>query len=70
MKHLWTETGETIHLALLDRGDVIYIDKLESPKNLRLYSAVGKKDPDYCTGVGKAMMAFLDEEHLEKAIKA
>ncbi|SBS29803.1 Transcriptional regulator KdgR [Marinomonas spartinae] len=70
MKHLWKETGETIHLAVLDRGDVIYIDKLESQKSLRLFSAVGKKGPGYCTGVGKAMMAFLKEEQLEEAIKA
>lgn len=69
MKHLWSETGETIHLAVLDRGEVIYIDKLESQKSLRLFSAVGKKGPAYCTGVGKAMMAFLSEDLLADAIK-
>ena len=68
IKYLWEETAETIHLAVLDRGDVIYIDKLESTKNLRLFSAVGKKGPAYCTGVGKAMMAFLEEEQLQAAI--
>ncbi|MEL0623085.1 IclR family transcriptional regulator [Marinomonas arenicola] len=69
IKSLWQETGETIHLAVLDRGDVIYIDKLESQKSLRLFSAVGKKGPGYCTGVGKAMMAFLNESQLEEAIQ-
>lgn len=69
IRHLWNETGETIHLAVLDRGDVIYIDKLESQKSLRLFSAVGKKGPAYCTGVGKAMLAFLSEEQLVAAIK-
>ncbi len=69
MKHLWSETGETIHLAVLDRGEVIYIDKMESQKSLRLFSAVGKKGPAYCTGVGKAMMAFLDEDSLQKTLK-
>uniref|UniRef100_A6VWV1 Transcriptional regulator IclR n=1 Tax=Marinomonas sp. (strain MWYL1) TaxID=400668 RepID=A6VWV1_MARMS len=69
MKRLWDETGETIHLAVLDRGDVIYIDKLESQKSLRLFSAVGKKGPAYCTGVGKAMMAFLNDDQLAAAIK-
>jgi len=35
------------------------LDNLESPKSCRLYSAVGKKGPVYCTGVtGKAMLAF------------
>ncbi len=68
MKELWQETGETIHLAVLDRGDVIYIDKLESQKSLRLFSAVGKKGPVYCTGVGKAMAAFLPEAQLQDVI--
>ena len=68
MKNLWQETGETIHLAVLDRGDVIYIDKMESQKSLRLFSAVGKKGPAYCTGVGKAMIAYLNEEELADAI--
>lgn len=62
MKLLWQETGETIHLAVLDRGEVIYIDKLESLKSLRLFSSVGKKGPAYCTGVGKALMAYLPEQ--------
>lgn len=69
MKALWQDTGETIHLAVLDRGEVIYIDKLESQKSLRLFSAVGKKGPAYCTGVGKAMLAFLDEDSLAQAIQ-
>jgi DNA-binding IclR family transcriptional regulator len=68
MRDLWSSTQETIHLAVLDGADVIYIDKLESPKSLRLYSAVGKKGPVYCTGVGKAMLAFLPEEKQQPII--
>lgn len=68
MKQLWELTGETIHLAVLDRGEVIYIDKLESSKSLRLFSAVGKKGPAYCTGVGKALLAYLPEPQLSEAI--
>ncbi|MEP7730046.1 IclR family transcriptional regulator [Marinomonas primoryensis] len=70
MRDLWSKTQETIHLAVLDGADVIYIDKLESPKSLRLYSAVGKKGPVYCTGVGKAMLAFLPEDKQETVIAA
>jgi len=68
MKSLWQETGETIHLAVLDRGEVVYIDKLESQKSLRLFSSVGKKGPAYCTGVGKALLAHLAPEELQAAI--
>lgn len=68
MRMMWEETGETIHLAVLDRGEVIYIDKLESQKSLRLFSAVGKKGPAYCTGVGKALLAYLPEDQLADAL--
>ncbi|QUX94339.1 IclR family transcriptional regulator [Marinomonas sp. CT5] len=70
MRDLWSSTQETIHLAVLDGADVIYIDKLESPKSLRLYSAVGKKGPVYCTGVGKAILAFLPQEKQQPIIEA
>jgi len=70
IRDLWSKTQETIHLAVLDGTEVIYIDKLESPKSLRLYSAVGKKGPVYCTGVGKAMLAFLPEDKQEIIIAA
>ncbi|AEF56072.1 IclR family transcriptional regulator [Marinomonas posidonica] len=68
MRDLWSSTQETIHLAVLDGAEVIYIDKLESPKSLRLYSAVGKKGPVYCTGVGKAMLAFLPPKKQQQVI--
>lgn len=69
MRNIWEETEETLHLAVLDRGEVIYIDKLESQKSLRLFSAVGKKGPAYCTGVGKALLAYLPPEELAEAIR-
>ena len=68
MRDLWSSTQETIHLAVLDDAEVIYIDKLESPKSLRLYSAVGKKGPVYCTGVGKAILAYLPKSKQQEII--
>ena len=53
-------TGETVHLAVLDDTEVVYIDKVESQQQIRMFSAVGKRGPAHCTGVGKAMLAFLD----------
>mmetsp|Transcript_23679 Transcript_23679/g.42241 ORF Transcript_23679/g.42241 Transcript_23679/m.42241 type:complete len:263 (-) Transcript_23679:1723-2511(-) len=54
--------GETIHLAQLDGGQVLYVDKRNAAEPLELFSQAGKVGPGYCTGVGKAMMAFLSEE--------
>lgn len=60
---LWLgdQTGETVHLAVLDDTEVVYIDKVESRQRIRMFSAIGKRGPLHCTGVGKAMLAYLDD---------
>jgi len=68
MRRLLETVHETIHLGVIDGYEIIYIDKLESPKSIRLYSAVGKRGPIYCTGVGKAILAFLPRERQEDII--
>ncbi len=62
---LSAETGETIHLAQLDAGQVLYIDKRDARRPLAMFSDAGKVGPAYCTGVGKAMLAFADPTELE-----
>jgi DNA-binding IclR family transcriptional regulator len=60
--------GETVHLAELDNGQVLYVDKRNPASPIEMYSQAGKVGPAYCTGVGKAMMAFLEESELSKVI--
>lgn len=56
--------GETVHLAQLDHAQVLYVDKRNAREPIQMYSMAGKVGPAYCTGVGKAMMAFLPENEL------
>jgi DNA-binding IclR family transcriptional regulator len=67
---LGAETGETVHLAVRDASDVVYIDKVESGQSIRMFSAIGKRGPAYCTGVGKAMLAYLPPQELEPLTRA
>ena len=53
--------GLTVHLAQLDHGQVLYVDKRNATKPVEMFSDAGKIGPAYCTGVGKAMLAFLPE---------
>jgi DNA-binding IclR family transcriptional regulator len=62
------KTGETIHLAQMDLGQVLYVDKRNAARPVEMFSSAGKVGPAYCTGVGKVMMAFLDEAVLRDAI--
>ena len=60
--------GETVHLAQLDGAQVLYVDKRNARHPIEMFSAAGKVGPAYCTGVGKAMLAFLHADQLTGAI--
>jgi len=62
LERLGAETGETIHLAVRDGAEVVYVDKVESIHPVRMYSRVGARGPAYCTGVGKVLLAYLPVE--------
>lgn len=63
--------GETIHLGLFEESDIVYVDKVESPgRQIRLNSRIGKRAPLHCTGLGKAILAYLDHEQVIAAIGA
>jgi DNA-binding IclR family transcriptional regulator len=61
-------TGETAHLVILDNNEIVYIDKIESYQTIRMFSKIGKRAPMHCTGVGKAILAFLPEDQVNKII--
>lgn len=62
------DAGETVHLAQLDGASVLYVDKRNAVRPVEMFSAAGKIGPAYCTGVGKAMMAWLPEAELEAVL--
>jgi IclR family transcriptional regulator, KDG regulon repressor len=70
VKQLNAELDETVHLTVLEGDQVLYVDCLESSKRLRTYSVLGIRAPLYCTSVGKAILAFLDEERREALLAA
>lgn len=60
--------GETVHLAQMDAGQVLYVDKRNAAQPVEMFSQAGRVGPAYCTGVGKAMMAHLPEPALTRAM--
>jgi DNA-binding IclR family transcriptional regulator len=65
MRDLAAEFDETVNLGIMDRGQVIYLDKVESRELLRMDSGIGTACPPHATALGKAMTAFLPEEDFE-----
>lgn len=62
-------TSETAHLVVRDGTDVTYVDKVESRRAVRMYSRIGGRMPMYCTGAGKALLAYFSEDDLGEVLK-
>ncbi len=68
LDRLSAAVGETVHLAQLDAGQVLYVDKRNARQPVPMFSQAGKVGPGYCTGVGKAMLAHLPPDDRARAI--
>jgi DNA-binding IclR family transcriptional regulator len=69
LTRLLQETRETVHLCILDLGDVVYLEKMEPERSMRTASRVGARHPAYCTAVGKVLMSELPEADLNALLK-
>ncbi|MBL3669962.1 IclR family transcriptional regulator [Streptomyces sp. M2CJ-2] len=61
---------ETVHVAILEDTDVIYIAKVDSTHAVRMVSAAGRRLPAHCTSVGKMLLASLPERELAARLPA
>ncbi|WP_232698293.1 IclR family transcriptional regulator [Brevibacillus daliensis] len=59
---------ETVHLVIRDGNQAVYVEKRDGPGSIRMYSQYGKRAPLHCTGVGKAILAFLPEKVMEQIL--
>jgi DNA-binding IclR family transcriptional regulator len=69
LKELQNQSNETVYLAILDEGEVLYLGREESSQSIRMVSKVGSRVPAHCTALGKILLAYLDEEERKKILK-
>jgi DNA-binding IclR family transcriptional regulator len=69
IEELSQRSGETVHLGILDGHEVVSIEGAESGYSLRISSPIGKRVYPHSTGIGKAILAFLQDEKIEEIIK-
>ena len=62
------EYGRTTHLAAMEGGDVVYIDKLESHDQIRMYSRIGLRANLNSTAVAKVILADLPDSELRTVV--
>ena len=67
---LMRQSGESVHLSILDRTDVVYIDKLEGNQPVRAYSQIGGRAPAFCVATGKVLLAYQPDEISNQVLTA
>lgn len=65
MERLRATVRETVQVGVLDQREVVYVERLDSPNTLRLFSEVGRRNWAHSTGTGKALLAFIPTDDLE-----
>ena len=65
MKELMKSLDETCFLGVLSGDEIIYIAKENCERTMATNANIGSRKPVYCTGLGKAFLAFLDKEERE-----
>jgi len=67
-RRLAVDLGETVHLSVLRKTSIVYLDKAGASGKVCTNSRTGSTNPVYCTSMGKAMLAFLPLENIERII--
>jgi IclR family transcriptional regulator, KDG regulon repressor len=69
MAELASKVQETVHLAVLSDMEIVYVDKVDSPRALGVMSKIGQRGPLHCTALGKTLLAFQPESEQSRVIR-
>ena len=68
LNELHDKLGLIVHLGILDRHEVVYVEKMDIAPNLRRYAQIGLRVPAQCSSLGKCLLASLSGEELTVAM--
>lgn len=68
LEMLMRKVGETANLVTAGPDHVIYLDQVESMHLVKMFTAPGMRAPLYCTGTGKAILAFRSPQQQEAVL--
>jgi DNA-binding IclR family transcriptional regulator len=69
MVDLAAKLQETVHLAVLSGTEIVYVDKVDSPRTLGVMSKIGQRGSLHSTALGKVLLGFLPEAEASGMIK-
>jgi IclR family acetate operon transcriptional repressor len=70
LRKLMEETGETANLGIEREGAVLFISQVETHATIRAFFPPGTLSPMHASGVGKALLAQMDEDRLDRILTA
>ncbi|QEM80138.1 IclR family transcriptional regulator [Halomonas binhaiensis] len=68
LRRLTHLTGETANLGVRDGATAVFLAQSESPQMMRMITRLGSRAPLHASGVGKALMAWLPDDELERVL--
>lgn len=68
MQALVSELGESVNIAAMESGMVVYIAQVPSPHSMRMFTEVGRRAYLHSTGVGKAMLATMERQRVREVL--
>jgi DNA-binding IclR family transcriptional regulator len=68
LAHLNTVSRETVHLGVYEHGDVVYIDRLESPQQVVAKSYVGRRCPATSVATGRVLLAYSPQAEIDRVL--
>ena len=69
LQHLMSETGETANLAIAEDGDMVFVSQVETHNPIRAFFRHGARSPMHACGAGKALLAQLAQEDIERLLR-
>lgn len=65
LNELHAELGLVVHLGVLDHREVVYVEKMDISRNIRLYAQIGMRVPAHCSSLGKCLLACLSGDEID-----
>ena len=70
LEQLVNALGETAFLGVIDEAELVYIDKIDGRRSVRMIADIGARRPLHCTAIGKALLAHIDRAELDRIMAA
>ena len=69
MQEIYLAMNEPVHCGVQDGTDVVYIDRIESTRSIRMTARIGFRIPLYCTAMGRAILACMPDSEVRELLK-